>query len=396
MGKASRDEKGGYKIGAGSMINKISEEWSKIEQDLAKGESQELEKVREQILGVETTLKRMCQVSVTRTTVKNAIREALLPVIKEYRDELFPELVEVRRRLEAAGEDPSVLDIYRGELPAVVPEEIQRQLDGFGDRIQTLTSEVEDRVFREGQAWRRAGEEFRASLLTAEEKIQQVQDYLGQLEASIPEKANAAAGEVESRLRKEIDDMVEQLSGKLSDVQGVLRHIEEIMPHKELLESLDRRLGTLDTEFRKVSQQVGNIDSITPEVQILGDRFASLRRQISDVNQTLAQGTGDFREAFGRRLDELQGILREGIDRWESDQSQTKERLCVLRDTLRDQLGALTQQVAGAKSSFWGKVTGKKDAGLKLRGEDFEALSGRLEGIIGSLESVIAQKKLEP
>ena len=68
----------------------------------------------------------------------------------------------------------------------------------------------------------------------------------------------------------------------------------------------------------------------------------------------------------------------------------------MLRDTLRDQLGALTQQVDGAKSSFWGKVTGKKDAGLKLRGEDFEALSSRLEGIIGSLESVIAQKKLEP
>ncbi|MBN1443817.1 MAG: hypothetical protein JXA90_13990 [Planctomycetes bacterium] len=398
------------------MIHKVSEQWNKIEGDakqVEKPETEELERVLGQIRSVSKVLKRMCEVSVTRTSLKNAVREALLPIIREHRDELFPEIAEInelKRRLAIAESEAAA---SAAAQPALPPE-FRERLESFESRIAKIAeletriqgdfTQLGERIDKEGESRRRdlaelkesLGQELQSGALSVEEKIGKVQEYLRQLETSIPQAAEKAAGEVETRLRREIEAMVEELGGKLSEVEEILRRIEEFVPRKEALEAVDRRLASLESTFERVAGQVESIESATPEVRSLGDRFADLRRQISDVTDRLSvttEGVTSSRDALAARLDELQHVLRDGIDRWESDQSTMHERLSSLRDTLRDQLQGMGQQVAGAQASFWGKITGKKEPGLKLSAQDFDDLSSKLEGIIGGLEAIIARKK---
>ena len=358
------------------MINKLSEQWNRLEErvgGVTSGESQEAEGLLGQVASVREILQKMCEVSVTRTSLKEAIREALLPIVRQYRDELFPELVELRRRLEASGEDPAALDVYRGESPRLA-DDVAVRLEGFEQRISELAASIDQRITQE----QLAGSETRQ-----DHRLQEVQEYLGRLEASVPKTAEVVAGEVESRLRKEIESMVEQLTGKLSEVQETLGRIEEFVPRREALEALERRLASLEGVLER---------AVAPEVRGLHERFAGLRQNIQEASQVLERTTGEVREALGRQLVELRTALHDGISRWESDQSQMHERLTSLRDTLRDQLGRLDDEVSKGKASLWGKLT-KKEKGLKLSPEDFDDLSGKLEGIVSGLESIIARRK---
>ena len=428
------------------MINKVSAQWNGIGGSVDQvGGRDDVDQLVGHVQNVRDVLKKMCQVSVTRTSLKNAVREALAPVIEEYREELFPEVAELRRRLEAAGEDGSVLDIYRGKL--AVPEEVVTRLDDFEARIAKLSEleakfrkdvvEVDERLTvslaaaearqeqKLDEVTKSLDEDLQTKIVAAdirlqaaEENVSKAEENLARLETTVPEVAGAAAREVESRLREEMDDMVERLTGKLGEVKEILERmetfvarkeavetvndrletiaarvasIEESVPHREAVESVDQRLARLESQFEKVSEEVGG--TVAPEIRGLGERFAGLRQQINLVSQSLDHTTGEVRESLGQRLDELQQVLRDGIDRWEKDQSQVHGRLGVLRDSLRDEVGVLSDQVSKAKASFWGKVSGKKDAGLKLSGGDFDTLSSKLEGIVTGLEAIIAQKK---
>ena len=104
------------------MIRKLTDQWGEIEKGIRPmersntGESgsararhtdtKQLQAIVSQIGNVRDALRTMCKVSVTRQSLKSAVREALFPVIQEHRDELFPEVVELRRRLGLAEEDP--------------------------------------------------------------------------------------------------------------------------------------------------------------------------------------------------------------------------------------------------------------------------------------------------
>ncbi len=69
------------------------------------------------------------------------------------------------------------------------------------------------------------------------------------------------------------------------------------------------------------------------------------------------------------------------------------QRLGNLRDSLRDQLADFNQQVEDEQKGFWSKLRGSKDPGLTLSSEEFCSLSGKLEGIITGLDTVISKKK---
>ena len=412
------------------MMENVSEQWNEIERRVpadGDSDSEQLQDIVQQVGGVRDLLKKMCRASVTRTTLKAAVREALVPVIREHRDELFPELVELRRRLEAADEDPSALAVYEGGGGAAAsPDELadlrraneeqareatdaaatfRRRLEGFETRISQLGAQ-----FRPNLAGLRSDfdglteadsrhEEALAGLADADVKqaeaiaeqgqalggidgrIDEVRESLGELEATIPETAQKAANEVEMRLRKEIADMVEQLTERLAELKQTLGRLESTVPSRDMLVGLDQRLDRLEASFEKIA---GVVESSAPEVRALATRFEELRREIGEVSADLSRtgdGVGEVRQLFAAKLDEL-----------ESDQSAMHERLSNLRDTLRDQLGTFNEQVQAAEGSLWGKITGKKEAGLKLNAEEFDHLSGKLEGIITGLEKVIARR----
>ena len=490
------------------MIRRIAEQWDEVEEGIrpvGSADTDELRAILGQIGGVRDALRTMCRVSVTRTSLKNAVREALLPVIQEHRDELFPEVVELRRRLAAADDDPSVLDVYRvaaqgvasqgvasqGEADvapgnddtsvaaaaAAAGEELRQRLasfearlaqldstwnsdrqavDGRVERVETGLAQVGSSVEHQVGAFREKVTQVEANLGRVRENVGRVEENvgrveanvgrietqlggvetqlggvetkvgrveeslgsvaaelgrveenlggvaaeLGRVEASIPHQAKAAADDVEARLRQEIREMVEQLTKRLADLEAILVRVEETVPTKGMLAAVDARLERLEATFARVSTQVDSIDAATPEVRALGERFREVRELIGQSTDSLreaGEGVGAALEgALGSRLSELDGVLRDGISRWESDQSQTFERMTSLRDVLRDQLSEFSRQVDEAQGSIWGKLTGKKEPGLKLSATEFDAVSEKLEGIISGLERLIAKRVDRP
>ncbi len=137
------------------MIDKASEDWDQVKGSLARNRGQidqrltepavkanDFEKVvLKQIGGVRDVLKKMCQVSVTRTTLRKAVREVLMPLIDEHRDELFPEfaeLDELKRSVERnrAKYKRATIGFFR-RAPKV-PDEVREQLQEFEDKLRRI------------------------------------------------------------------------------------------------------------------------------------------------------------------------------------------------------------------------------------------------------------------
>jgi chromosome segregation ATPase len=204
--------------------------------------------------------------------------------------------------------------------------------------------------------------------------------------------------EFEVRLRKEISEMLEHLTFQFGELKEMLSRVEEMVPSRleRLGAEVDQRLGRIEESFGKVSDQVRHLDSTTSEFEGMGTRFKELGERAASAQQELnrnTEGVEEIRTTLGSRLDELEGVLQQVISRWESDQSEMSQRLGNLRDSLRDQLADFNQQVEDEQKGFWSKLRGSKDPGLTLSSEELCSLSGKLEGIITGLETVISKKK---
>lgn len=189
--------------------------------------------------------------------------------------------------------------------------------------------------------------------------------------------------------------MAEALTEKLSELRGMVARVEEVMPRRQLVEVIDERIGRLEERIAHVSEHVKSIDAGTPEVRSLGERFADVRTALAAISADIGQtghSVNELRDSLSHRLGDLRDLVEAGIARWEGDQSQMLERLSAIRDTLRDKLRDVTSQVEAAQSTFIGKIMGK-DPGLKLKRDEWEQLSGKIEGIISGLESILAKKQ---
>ncbi len=451
------------------MINKVQQDWEKLGQALERtsGSDLEVREVLKHIGGVREVLKRMCQVSVTRTSLKNAVRDALLPVLHEHRDELFPELQdfaavkaglsrqkgaaapsltpELRGKIlrfeerisqltelqslftDLSGQVSSVdekvqrlqdrlsaaegqlrtgdqtIELMKGELKSAVDEvtSSRQRLAGLDERLLTQGSEqaaLQERVAQHDTRLSAADEKLGSvdeQLQRTDERFGQVNGRIGQVEGHVS-KLEVRFEELEKTLRKEIDEMVQSLMDKFAVVREVLERMESTMPHKNAVSTANERLQVLQERVDAMSQKVDNIDSVTPEVRGVGQQFEGLRNRISELSGSVSShgnDLGELQNEFNQRLIELTDLLSAGISRWESDQSQSLERLSSIRDSLRDQLRDVGKQVDDAQKGFMGKL--RRSGGLNLSRDEWDQLAGRMEGIIGGLESVLAQKKTD-
>jgi hypothetical protein len=358
------------------MINKLSEDWGRIEEAARNGapaDTEEWKRIQKSMVAIRDALRRMCEVHVTRTTLKEAVKEALLDVIKEHGKEIFPEAL--------------------GQASRVDLETLTREVR---ESVQTLQNRLENADERHsaslGSLREKLEEQIRSGLLIVEERVEKAREHfkglLSKLEESVPEKVDQKTGELEARLRKEIDEMVENLTQKLSELQTMLGHLEEILPRREALDAVDARLG-------RIEGKVENIDSVTPELKSLDARLGALKEQLSSVLSGIGatdRGVGRLEDSLTASLSELRKVLEGGIERWESDQSRMLERLGGIRDTLRDQLRAVADRVSDSGKGVWSKIT-RKDGGLKLTREEWDQLAGKIEGILAGLEAVLAGRK---
>ena len=372
------------------MIHKISKEWGEVEEAsrrLDGSESEDVQRMLSAVAGVRDALKQMCDVSVTRTTLKDAVKESLLTIIRENRDELFPELAEVRARLDAA--PASGVEALDG-ADFAMPEGVRERLDSFEDRLSRLGDFGDD-----------------VGLLST--RVDTMQGDLKDLQEK-DEELERGLEESETKLRKEIQEMVEVLSGKLSELHGMLSRIESTLPQRETISSLEAKLNQLEAKFNQlgvrveavqtgvdtVAKGVEHVDGVTPEIRSLAARFTEVRQALQKISAEAndgVRGVSDMRQSLGSQLEELQGVLEGGIERWESDQSATLERLSAIRDTLRDQLRDVSDQAERAQKSFVGKLMGKKkDADIKMTREAWDTMSTKIESIVTGLESILAKR----
>ena len=389
------------------MIQKISDQWDGVEKDVDRvgsPEGQQLEAVAQKVKDVRTALQTMCQASVTRTTLKEAVREVVVSLIEERGDELFPELKDLQGRLAQAGAGQGSTTALSGDVAGVREsvDELRARLDSIEARATSLDDglgalQLDVNEVRAEVAG--TGRQVNDELEVVSEMVMDIEEGLVQLKQSIPETAKTVMGELEVRLGKEISEMMEQLTAQIGELKEILGRVEESVPSRGMVESLGeevgQRLGRIEETFSKVSGQVEHIDSTTPEIESMGVHFKELREQTAAAQEELgrnSEGVEEIRSTLGGRLDELELALKDVVSRWESDQSAMAERLGRLRDSLRDQLKDFNFQVEGEQKGLWNKLRGNKDPGLKLSAEEFDNLSGKLEGIISGLETVISKK----
>jgi len=414
------------------MINKVNEEWGKVEQTAKRGpnpETEEWKTLVKSIVGVREALKRMCDVSVTRTTLHSAVKEALASLISGHEKELFPEVfrevASLRAQIEKTGvaHADSMPASAVGPGVAQLPPGLSVQLDAYGARLDGLSgqlegleaqvqgqggdvadlrdkvSEVDLRLVRSdssietlaqdvrenlqalqkkleeaderhssriGHVQETIEDQLRGGLLIVEERLEKARTYLtgllSKLEASVPAIVGKGTGELEVQLRKEIDEMVQSLSDKIADLRGMLARIEEAMPRRETLE----------------------------------EKFEALRTQLSSISSGVGetgQGVGKLGESISSSLSELKSLLDAGLQRWETDQSMTLERLQAVRDTLRDQFTEVDCRVKDASKTLWGKLSGKGKGGLRLTQEEWDQVAAKLEAVLSCIDAVLAKRK---
>ena len=399
------------------MIKKVSEQWEAVDGDadsLRNSNKQELKSVADKVGEVRQALRSMCKASVTRTTLKEAVSTALEEILRERGEELVTSIPGLQERL--AGSDATSqagaaaamasVDQLRERLDAIeakvslVVESGDERLGAFDSQIRDELSRVSDDVTDLRSHIDGVDNQVRDELSLVSNGIVEIKKGLGELEESVPETAKSVLSELEFRLRKEISEMIEQLTLYVGELKEMLGRVEERTPSRAMLESMgadvSQRLERIEQSFSRVSTQVEHIDSTTPVIENMGESFRQLHEQTASAQLELnrnTEGVEEIRVTLGSRLDELEGVLREVLGNWDSDQSEMAERLSTLRDSLRDQLKDFHQQVEGEQTGIWNKLRGNKEPGLRLSGEEFGSLSGKLEGIITGLETVISKKK---
>ena len=399
------------------MIKKVSEQWEAVDGDadsLRNSNKQELKSVADKVGEVRQALRSMCKASVTRTTLKEAVSTALEEILRERGEELVTSIPGLQERLAAsdatsqagAAEAMASVGQLRERLDAIetkvslVVESGDERLGAFDSQIRDELSRVSDDVTGLRSHIDGADNQVRDELSLVSNGIVEIKKGLGELEESVPETAKSVLSELEFRLRKEISEMIEQLTLYVGELKEMLGRVEERTPSRAMLESMgadvSQRLERIEQSFSRVSTQVEHIDSTTPVIENMGESFRQLHEQTASAQLELnrnTEGVEEIRVTLGSRLDELEGVLREVLGNWDSDQSEMAERLSTLRDSLRDQLKDFHQQVEGEQTGIWNKLRGNKEPGLRLSGEEFGSLSGKLEGIITGLETVISKKK---
>lgn len=291
----------------------------------------------------------------------------------------------------------------RAETQAAVratAEALQGRIDQLRSTLQGAVIELDERQSRELAALKAATAlRLQSAVDGLESRSDKAKEELArrlvELEASVPAAVTKGTGELEARLQKEIDSMLDNLTVRITELRDLLTRVESVVPHRQAVSSIDDRLVRLEERISGVSAHVESIDSLTPELRTLADRFAGLRDQMSALStrvEATGNNLGGLKDGVAQGLGELEALLRSGIQRWEEDQSHLLERLSAIRDTLRDQLRVVGERVEDS-GGLLGKLTGRRDGGVRLSRDDWDHVSTKLEGIISGLESILSRKQ---
>jgi chromosome segregation ATPase len=192
---------------------------------------------------------------------------------------------------------------------------------------------------------------------------------------------------------------MEQIEEKVTLLVDMVGQIQSGIPSRQLFEGLDDRLGKIEGRFRTVSDQIAAWEESLAELKLLGEQLAGIRGEVGGLGADLNSSSKESSEllnVFSRKIQDLQDLLRAAQERWESDRSNTRQRLSDLRDSLRDQLRSVVDRSEGAGQGpiqLLGKLLARPDGGLRLGLEEWERLRTRLTSVIDGLEALLTEKR---
>jgi len=415
-------------------------------------DSAEIQDLLKAVRGIQAALQTMSRVTVTRTTLRSAVEETLVPILQERGPELFPgwRAAPVGEGEVAPGSGIGVEDRLRGfeerieklveaesELHSAMARErdrvdtrlgsVDERLSSFDDkfeaiglRLQELAESVGEVNFRAAGIDERLGacDEGRMVLESDLRLAEQIREDMEELRAS-----------VEDRLRSGLLVLEDRIAGVRSGLEGLIAGVESAIPavvsrksselEEKLRKEIDEMVHTVVRKLEELRNTLGRMEETLPrrdEVRSVDEKIVRMEERLgilSDHVRNIDALTPDLRTLGGKLLElreelkeefgsvggtvtggfgELRSLLENGISRWEEDQSQMVERLSAIRDSLRDQFQHVAEHVQG-EGSLWDKIKGKKEGTLKLSRDDWERLSAKIEGIISGLESVLARKR---
>jgi chromosome segregation ATPase len=432
------------------MIRNISEDWDSIGNSVnrraGEDDSGEIQDLLKAVKGVQAALQVISRVNVTRTTLRSAVEETLVPILEKRGPELlgrwrpaaggeagvvsevaveerlrgFEERIE--RLVEAETELQSALATERVRVDSRLGS-VDERMAAFDGRFEAIELKLQELAVSVGEVNFRAAEiddrlgacdEGRRALESDVRRAETIRDDVESLRVSVEGQLRSGLLVLEDRIagvRSGLEGLIAGVesaipavvSRKSSELEGKLRKEIDEMVHsvvrklEELRETLGRMEGTLPSrdEVRSVDEKIVRLEE---RLGVLSDHVRhidSITPELRSLGGKLIELRGELGTMGGSvsgGLGDLRALLESGIARWEEDQSQMVERLSAIRDSLRDQFQAVAEHVQG-QGNIWDKIKGKKEGTLKLSKDDWERLSAKIEGIISGLESVLARKR---
>lgn len=272
------------------MIKKMSEEWGRVEESLPPErpmDPAELQHVIRAIEGVRDALRTMSQVSVTRTTLKSAVREALFPLLKEHAGELFPN----------PNPNPNIVSTSA----AVFPEAVSAQLESFEERIHRL--------------------------LEAKDEIQSSLELYGQRVDGLDSRLESVDGHVRG-----IDARLGGVSARLDELQASLSRVGE----------MGSRLSALEEWIGEVNFRVAGVDS---RLGVADEGVWTLKQGLEQSFQVLRDEMRDAEERHGESLAALRSTVESRV---QVELAGVTERIASVREHLAKLLAGVEASIPGA------------------------------------------------
>ncbi|MBQ1844776.1 MAG: hypothetical protein II132_02365, partial [Desulfovibrio sp.] len=279
----------------------------------------------------------------------------------------------------------SAVEDLRRDIDAKVDavKSAQEELGGHGLRTAQRLDSIEERI---GQSEGRARELAEAAVLS------QTGDLRGQIEgllASRDSLADQIGGEFsrqDERLASAVEELRRDIGARVDAVESAQTALGTSQTQR--LDSLEARLGQVETAGEGLASEQTALARRLDDVQEEGSSFArATKDRLDGMAESLAAVEAKATDAAGERFADLVSRL-EGIERRFSETEEQAQKL--VDQTVRDQTGALSSQIRtllSSRESLMGQISAGlsrqdvrlSDAVEELR-RDIDTKVGALKG----------------
>jgi archaellum component FlaC len=355
------------------MLKNVHEEWEKASSDArgaAEGEPAKGQEILSRMDAVSSALKKISQGTVSKATLSQAVKNALVEIIRE--DPGFLGIDGIRQEVEALrAQQAAKSQEFRGNVEKLIKTVARRMEEELGKLRSHLDTEVENLG-------------------------SQIRDGIGGARSAMPDGPDALLSAVGNTAGAAFDVRLEDQAGKLLALGKELTSADENLA--EGLKDLESRLtGKMEAFEASAAARIGGLESdllhslAAAETRLtesqggletaLGGRVegldGELRRELAAAEGRLAEAQARIEENLGREVRELATKIPADLALRLAKIEETIPELRAIEDRLRKQMEIAMDQVA-EKLNGLTEIVVQIQSALPDRGV-FDSLSERLD-----------------